>query len=182
MIELEDRVLFENGVSVISINKACEIIMERGDLDEHLLVHECPEALLYEEKYGVDITESIEELMISEQVKVLSSDDDWNGNTAAVSSVLCESNRFNTNRPPDIYEDRLKDEIKFFKDTGNIHLVTKLARLIKQFKKDGVVWGGRGSSCASLLLFYLEVHDVDPVKYNIPFREFSKQYEDSNES
>jgi len=35
------------------------------------------------------------------------------------------------------------------------------------------LWGvGRGSSCASLVLHLINVHEVDPVRFNIPKEEF----------
>jgi DNA polymerase III alpha subunit len=44
-----------------------------------------------------------------------------------------------------------------------------------RFKEDGVLWGvGRGSSCASLIMYLLGINKVDPVKYNIPAEEFFK--------
>lgn len=47
--------------------------------------------------------------------------------------------------------------------------------VVDEFKKNNIVWGvGRGSSCASYVLFLLEVHSVDPVKYTIPLIEFFK--------
>lgn len=79
-------------------------------------------------------------------------------------------------RYKDEYDERLAVELDFFIRSGNIGFLLKLHELINKFKEDGVVWGvGRGSGSASLTLFVLEVHDVDPVLYNIPFSEMSKE-------
>lgn len=40
-------------------------------------------------------------------------------------------------------------------------------------KKENIVTGlGRGSSVASLVLFLLEIHQIDPIKYNLDYNEF----------
>lgn len=45
--------------------------------------------------------------------------------------------------------------------------------IVDTFKDNGVVWGsGRGSSCASYLLYLIELHDVDSVKYDLTIDEF----------
>lgn len=52
-------------------------------------------------------------------------------------------------------------------------LFRTLIYIVEKLKKEGKVWGvGRGSSCASLVLHLIGVHEVDPVKYNIPMTEF----------
>lgn len=45
--------------------------------------------------------------------------------------------------------------------------------VVDTLKKNNQVWGvGRGSSCASLILFLIGLHKVDPVKFAIPMAEF----------
>lgn len=52
-------------------------------------------------------------------------------------------------------------------------LFRTLIYIVEKLKQEGKVWGvGRGSSCASLILHLIGVHEVDPVKYNIPLTEF----------
>ena len=44
-----------------------------------------------------------------------------------------------------------------------------------KFRQNNVVWGvGRGSSCACLIFYLLDINRVDPVKYDIPMEEFFK--------
>lgn len=78
----------------------------------------------------------------------------------------------------DIQIARIDHELEFFSSNGHIQFIWEMIQLIKQFKEDGVVWGvGRGSSCASLIMFILEVNDVNPLLYDIPFSELSKVQE-----
>jgi len=73
--------------------------------------------------------------------------------------------------------DRLEEELEFFVRTENVLFLNRLYDIIQKFREDGVVWGvGRGSSCSSYVLYLLFVNDVDPVKYDIPFHEMSKEY------
>lgn len=76
----------------------------------------------------------------------------------------------------DVYYDRIAEELDYFSRSRNITFILKCWELIQQFKERGIVWGvGRGSSCASLILYLLEITDIDPIKYNIKFNELSKE-------
>lgn len=71
---------------------------------------------------------------------------------------------------------RIEEEIEFFSRTKNIFFVFYCMDLIEKFKERGIVWGvGRGSSCASLVFYLLEITDVNPLKYGIKFHELSKE-------
>lgn len=73
--------------------------------------------------------------------------------------------------------ERLEEELEFFTRTENILFLNRLYDIIERFRKDGVVWGvGRGSSCGSYILYLLYVNDVNPITYDIPFHEMSKEY------
>lgn len=72
--------------------------------------------------------------------------------------------------------DRISIELEYFIRTLNIPFILECKKLIDKFKEDGIIWGvGRGSSCASYICFLLEINDVNPIKYNIPFNELSKE-------
>ena len=76
------------------------------------------------------------------------------------------------------FEDRLKTEVDFFDRTGRLNFIVDLIVLIDQFKNENVIWGvGRGSSCASITMYIIEVNDVNPLEYDIPFSEMSKEEE-----
>lgn len=71
---------------------------------------------------------------------------------------------------------RIEMEVDYFIRSGNILFVLWTSDTINKFKEDGVIWGvGRGSSCASYVLYLLDVHCVDSIAYDIPFRELSKE-------
>ena len=73
------------------------------------------------------------------------------------------------------YIERLSFELEEMKKRDMIPFIRCLVYVIDRFREKDVVWGiGRGSSCASLIMFVLGINRVDPVKYDIPKEEFFK--------
>jgi DNA polymerase III alpha subunit len=71
------------------------------------------------------------------------------------------------------YINRVNAELQEIRLRGLDNLFKSLIYVVDTFKKNGTVWGvGRGSSCASLVLFLMGLHKVDPILYNIPMQEF----------
>jgi DNA polymerase III alpha subunit len=71
------------------------------------------------------------------------------------------------------YHARVDKELAEVRRRGLEPLIRTLAFVVYTFNQHRQVWGvGRGSSCASLLLFLIGLHKVDPVKYGIPLEEF----------
>jgi hypothetical protein len=71
------------------------------------------------------------------------------------------------------YANRFALEVKEIKKRNMEPLIRTLIHVIAVLIKNNIVWGvGRGSACASLILFLINVHRVDPVKFNIPAEEF----------
>jgi DNA polymerase III alpha subunit len=72
-------------------------------------------------------------------------------------------------------KERVTRELREYESRGLLDVLKVLIYTVDMFKKNNVVWGvGRGSSCASYILFLLEVHSVDSIKYEIPLEEFFK--------
>lgn len=73
------------------------------------------------------------------------------------------------------YTDRLLWELEEMERKDMFPFIRCLLYVVDQFHKHNVVWGvGRGSSCASLVLYVLGINRVDPCKYDIPAEEFFK--------
>jgi len=71
------------------------------------------------------------------------------------------------------YAQRVKVELEEIQIRGMDPLVKTLIYVIDTLKETKTVWGvGRGSSCASLVLFIIGLHKVDPIKYGIAMEEF----------
>lgn len=68
---------------------------------------------------------------------------------------------------------RIENELIEIKKRGLENLIKTIIYIVDTFKKKEIVWGvGRGSSCASYILYLLGLHCVDPIKYNISMDEF----------
>jgi len=71
------------------------------------------------------------------------------------------------------YIDTLSAELKEFNDRKMTKLIKFLIYLMDTCKQNNIVTGvGRGSSVASLVLYLIGVHYIDPIKYNLNYKEF----------
>ena len=77
---------------------------------------------------------------------------------------------------PDEYQERLsrtKMELRIWKKRDLLGLLRTLIYVVHIFEENKVVWGtGRGSSCASYILYLIGIHQVDSVKYDLDLGEF----------
>ena len=68
---------------------------------------------------------------------------------------------------------RLTEELNEYRSRNMINLLRWLRYFVELCEKEEIVWGvGRGSSVASYVLFLIGIHMVDPIKYNLDWREF----------
>ena len=73
------------------------------------------------------------------------------------------------------YLDRLTTELLRVQEKDMYDFIRCLIWITDTLRGNKIVWGvGRGSSCASLIMFLIGVNKVDPVKYDIPMEEFYK--------
>ena len=68
---------------------------------------------------------------------------------------------------------RVAQELAEFERRGLFDLLRVMIYVLDRFRETNQVYGvGRGSSCASFILFLLGLHVVDPVKFEVPLEEF----------
>lgn len=73
-------------------------------------------------------------------------------------------------------ESRIQSELVLVNQTKLTGLFLCIIYLLDVFKEHNILWGvGRGSSCASYILYLLDLHCVDPVIYDISENEFFKE-------
>ena len=66
-----------------------------------------------------------------------------------------------------------KEELDAFKARNMLDLLRWLKYFVDTCSKEGIVWGvGRGSSVSSYVLYLIGVHSIDPIKFNLDWREF----------
>ena len=80
-----------------------------------------------------------------------------------------------TEQDMEAYIERIVTEFEMFKSRGMLDVLKTVIYIVDTFEKNDIVWGtGRGSSCASYILYILGLHEVDSVKYELDIREFFK--------
>ena len=71
--------------------------------------------------------------------------------------------------------ERVEMEIAKFQEINMTRVLQWMKYFVDTCNKNNVTWGvGRGSSVASYVLYLLDVHCINSLKYNIPFNEFVK--------
>ncbi len=71
--------------------------------------------------------------------------------------------------------DRVEEELTLFIDFNLLSVLLLMVYIIDTLKEKNVVWGvGRGSSVSSYVLYILEVHDIDSVKFELDIGDFLK--------
>ena len=69
--------------------------------------------------------------------------------------------------------ERIVVELEEVKARGMVEFMRTVIFILDELKKNNVVWGvGRGSSCASYLLYLIGLHVVDCVTMEVPMEEF----------
>lgn len=173
MITIDDkgnrRLLFPDGSTIIDEwDKAKEIL--RGEKRETKCIrgYDTDRYLeIYREDVSVDLDKIFEPVYDDHQ----HSDEELDRliTLLETSDRLVQSN---------IYLSRLQEEMTFFVDSRNIRFLLRTYDLIVTLKQSTVVGVGRGSACASLVMYLLHIHDIDPVFYKIDFMELSKMSDD----
>ena len=71
------------------------------------------------------------------------------------------------------YEAILEDELHEFAKRDMMHILRFMCYMVKVVNENDIVTGvGRGSSVSSLVLYLIGVHHIDPIKYNLSYKEF----------
>lgn len=81
--------------------------------------------------------------------------------------------RFKNKKIPEIYQQRLKYELKIINQMGFDDYFLIVWDVINYAHHTGIVTGpGRGSAAGSLVAYALRITEVDPIKYNLLFERF----------
>ncbi len=165
---LKDRLLFQDGTTVVNDELAMELIFEEGKLPEGVMLYPSEDAEKYAYKYVTPVIyDSTAEHPLPEPEFIETYD------------FVALANEIYASKPDDVSDEdhiaRLDMEMDFFIRSKNEQLLCTVKNLLDKLREDGLVWGGRGSSCASYVLHLIGVHAVNPIKYDIPFSEFSKE-------
>ena len=68
---------------------------------------------------------------------------------------------------------RVNDEYKLFKQKKFVKVLQFLIFFVNTLRDNNIVWGvGRGSSVSSFCLFLIGVHKINPMLYDLDYKEF----------
>ena len=175
--ELDDRVLRYDGVSIIEPDRLVELLF-RGLQPAQLRLTELSEdAVSF--NAAVSTAEQLKELG-NEPVNLSFS---WRLPPEYLQLDVAEhvqtvfGERFHELAYDATQEEaafnRVALELSEFERRGLTDLLRVIIYVLARFRETGQVYGvGRGSSCASFVLFLLGLHVVDPIKFNVPLEEF----------
>lgn len=175
--ELDDRILRFDGVSVIHPDLLASAFLKGVAPSQLRVTHITPDV----ERFNANVEErEALHLAQDEQVKL---DFSWQLPEPHLSMDLqatvvarAVNKLIELDYPRELHEkaiQRIQDELDEIERRGMVEFVKTIIYILDVFRKEGVVWGvGRGSSCASYVLFILGLHLVDCVKYNVPHTEF----------
>lgn len=80
---------------------------------------------------------------------------------------------YNQITPWDENNQRLRDELFEFEVRNMMNLLRWLKYFVDTARANNIVWGvGRGSSVSSYVLYLIGVHKIDPIKYDLDYRDF----------
>ena len=163
-----DRILLEDGTSLTNLDSIVKKILKKEVIPETVKTIRSFDTENYDLHFNRDYS-------FSEEIKQLSPNNHVHTEQQldTLIELLENSDRFGWT---DNEIERLQKELSFFVKTNNILFLLEVKKLIDIFAEKDIVWGiGRGSACASFVLYLLKVHDVNPIKYHIDFFELSKE-------
>lgn len=168
--KLKNRVLWYNGMSEVNSSDIPTLCVKYEVSPSSFIVEDCPDVEKFNDLYPLNkirttcppITFNTEYLMTG----------DYDISDKVFELFL---NNFVTGlSKDDVYAryDRLEKESELIRSYDLEHYIKSVYEVTKILRSRGVVWAGRGSSCACYTLYILGIHNIDSVKYNIPYTEF----------
>lgn len=167
---LKKRILWYNGMSEVSASDIPLLCVSHNVLPSSFIVEECNDVVLFNDLYPLN--------------KILTKCPQIDLNTEYLMSVdydlsdrvfeLFFDNFVRSLTKEEIQEryDRLETESDLIRSYDIEHYIKNVYKITQQLKSQNIVWAGRGSSCACYTLYILGIHNIDSVKYNIPYTEF----------
>lgn len=159
------------GNSIFSENDIIRLLYQNYhfDSDSEIIVQDSKDISQFEESLGfslqrlsnLDIT--ISDFDSQKQSKWFMPDEYKNMDIEGFLVHVC----------PKQHYQRLIDELTEFKARNMLNLLRWLKYFVDTARKNNIVWGvGRGSSVSSYALYLIGVHKIDPIKYNLDYKEF----------
>lgn len=178
-VTLQDRELRFDGVSIIEPERLAELLLQgvapnqlrvtKLDADTQVFNENVPE----DDQVKVATPEPVS-INLNWQLPQRYLDlDIWQHVGRLYEERAAELHQTYTPKQYDAALDRIFAELAEIERRGMVQFIQTLIYILDVFRERGVVWGvGRGSSCASYVLFLIGLHSVDCIRYDIPLTEF----------
>jgi len=174
--ELSDRNLRFDGVSEIEPDQLARFLLLGIPPNKLRVTSETPDIA----EFNTQVSER--EQLLPVQQEPINLDMGWQLPEEYQNLDLQEymAKQFEKNCPasytPEMVEkalDRIVDELQEVEARGMVQFMQTVIYIIDQLRENNVLWGvGRGSSCASYLLYLIGLHVVDCVVLDVPADEF----------
>lgn len=168
--QLTDRTLWYDGVVEVDPDKVVDLLLKGFGIEDISVTLMSPE---------VEQFNSISEkkLSIKNSCNVLDTSflipDEYKNMDLLSYFLYKQMLRNDSNFENEKRVTRIENELAGYKEKKYTEVLCAIIYLVDTLTKNKVVWGvGRGSSCASYLLFLTGLHLVDPIKYGIHYSEF----------
>lgn len=173
--ELKNRLLWYDGQSSMDIDDISKMILNGQSIDDVCCLEYTQEVEMFNKLPSCNLQVKYDNNRINS---------DWNIpdkykkiNLREFLSDKIDSH--NLNKSSDYINKskmRVEYELRLIEDMNLIGLFQCILYLIDVFVEQKIVWGvGRGSSCASYILYLMDLHCVDSIEYAIPANEFYKE-------
>ena len=176
-VQLADRELRFDGVSIIAPDRVVEAFLLGAAPSQLRLTEPSPDTELFNES-------SAQQLVTAGPEPVTLSFEWLLPKSYLELDVYERVGRSYENLTPELYQrysqqqydealERISVELAEFERRGMVNFLRTIIYVLDVFREKGAVWGvGRGSSCASYVLYLLGLHAVDCVWYSVPHTEF----------
>ena len=177
--KLNNRVLRYDGVSLISPEMVTHALLHGSGPTEIRVTEDCWEI----QQFNLNCDEGDEIKFNDDEVKL---DTSWKLPSEWASLTSDQVQHLIVDKATDVISrssyteaqvskayTRIEQEINEIEKRNMMDFLKTIMYVLDTFKKNDICWGvGRGSSCASYVLFVLGLHVVDCVKFDVPMEEF----------
>ena len=174
--QLKDRVLWYDGVSEVDPSLISEFLLSGVAIDKIAITHTDPDVEKYNSMADDPIVigkEANGQIRHQYQIPIKYQTTDIVLYSLDKIGDLIKFDPTFTEELRRVYVARVEAELAEIKKNNTEYLFKTIIYIVDKLKETNTVWGvGRGSSCASLILFLIGIHKVNPIKYNIPMTEF----------
>ncbi len=176
--ELKNRTLWFDGDVTVTSEELQKHILNFGNINNVFIDNETDDEIVLYNKLAVEnkLTKKIELKEILKKWNLPS----WVLNINLYDYILKKHLDYisSKNFTEDLIINRIKrvkKEFSLYEKLDLLPLLRCVIYIVDTFEKNNIIWGtGRGSSCASYILYVIGLHEIDPELYNIDYKEFFK--------